>query len=91
MTILRNLLGAVAALFLAAGSLPQALAAGPSNDASVPPRQGAWVLADQRALLDVRGSGAQADTSAQPKPLLPVVQEFKELIEGDPELYMLFQ
>ena len=90
MTILRKLLGAVAALFLAAGSLPQALATGPSNDASVPLRQGAWVLADQRALLDVRGSGAQADTSAQPKPLLPVVQEFKELIEGDPELYMLF-
>lgn len=29
-------------------------------------------------------------TSTNPQPLLPVVEEFKELIESDPEIYMLF-
>ncbi len=90
MTTMRNLLGAAAAILFTAAGLSQALAAGPISDPSVPPRQRAWVLADQRALQDLRGSSARADAAAQPGALLPVVQEFKQLIESDPELYMLF-
>lgn len=90
MKTLRNLLGAAAAVSVTLASLAQALAASPLNDPPVAPQQRAWVLADQRALQDLRGSSARADAGAQPKALLPVMQEFKELIEGDPELYMLF-
>jgi phosphatidylserine decarboxylase len=54
--------------------------------ASAQPPTGAWLGADQNALQQVRQSAGQGDSQTW----LPVVQEFKALIENDPELYMLF-
>jgi len=53
------------------------------------PPAGAWLNADQQALQDFRHRLAQQpqDTS---KALLPVIEEFKVLIESDPELFMSF-
>lgn len=76
--------------------LPAANAqASPSQDLAVQPSAGAWLRADQLALqqqvqqMPLRsapGSAVQDDTQTW----LPVVQEFKALIDNDPELYMLF-
>ena len=54
-----------------------------------PPANGAWLRADQRALQDFRARLAQQG-EAERRPLLPVIEEFRTLIETDPELYMLF-
>ena len=56
----------------------------------VPYRVGEWLPSDQRFLarwLDdlITRVEAQGDV-----PLLPVIAEFKQLIENDPEIYMLF-
>jgi phosphatidylserine decarboxylase len=60
-----------------------------SSTPSLPYRVGQWLPSDQRVLdawLDQRLSQA----TAKPVPLLPVMEEFKQLIEGDAEIYMLF-
>jgi phosphatidylserine decarboxylase len=58
--------------------------------AAAPFRVGEWLPSDQRVLgqwLD--DLSAKADTRGD-VPLLPVVEEFRQLIERDPEIYMLF-
>jgi len=66
-----------------------------AQDAPAQPDAGAWLRADQLALQQqvqqvqlrsASGSTAQDDSQTW----LPVVQEFKALIDNDPELYMLF-
>ena len=50
---------------------------------------GPWLASDQKILnrwVDERILEADKDN----RPLLPVIKEFKDLIEGDPELLMLF-
>src|ERR1035437_4244835 len=54
--------------------------------ASAQAQAGVWLGADQHALQQVRQSPGQRDSQTW----LPVVQEFKALIDNDPELYMLF-
>ncbi|MEI6033141.1 MAG: phosphatidylserine decarboxylase family protein [Verrucomicrobiae bacterium] len=55
----------------------------------VPYRVGEWLPSDQKA-TDQWAKKLVDETGGQPAPLLPAVQELKELIEGDPELFMLF-
>jgi phosphatidylserine decarboxylase len=57
---------------------------------AAPVRVGEWLPSDQQALGrwldDLIGTvGAHGDV-----PLLPVIEEFRRLIEADPEIYMLF-
>jgi phosphatidylserine decarboxylase len=51
-------------------------------------RVGSWLPADQ-AVLENWLDDLIAEAAAE-KQLLPVIAEFKDLIEGDPEVYMLF-
>ncbi|WP_295453484.1 phosphatidylserine decarboxylase family protein [uncultured Thiodictyon sp.] len=81
-------LAGILALILA---MPMAWAEPPVAGASAPQQAGAWLHADQLALQEVRQrlaehTGDQGDTT----PLLPVIDEFRALIENDPELFMLF-
>jgi phosphatidylserine decarboxylase len=56
----------------------------------VPPyRVGEWLPSDQ-AFLDRWMEARIKETGANVKPFPPVVEEFKNLIERDPEIYMLF-
>ena len=79
---------------LPAGLLPEAAAgdapagAIPSNRA-IPFRVGKWLPSDQR-VMDRWRDNLIKEVDANPQPLLPVVQDFKNLIEGDAEIYMLF-
>jgi phosphatidylserine decarboxylase len=54
-----------------------------------PYRVGAWLPSDQ-ATLDAWLREQIAAVDANPQPLVPVVQQFKDLIESDPEIYMYF-
>jgi phosphatidylserine decarboxylase len=59
--------------------------------ATGPSRAGGWLPSDQ-AFLDQWVGDVVARVAAEgPKPLLPVVDEFRRLIEEDPEVYMLFR
>jgi hypothetical protein len=59
--------------------------------ATAPFRVGGWLPADQ-AFLDQWVGDLVAKVEAESeKPLLPVVDEFRRLIEEDPEVYMLFR
>ena len=60
----------------------------PQKAMSSPPA-GAWLNADQQALQDFRLRLAQQPQGTS-KALLPVIEEFKVLIESDPELFMSF-
>ncbi|MFZ4537574.1 phosphatidylserine decarboxylase family protein [Propionivibrio sp.] len=53
------------------------------------PPSGAWLRADQHALQDFRHR-VSLQTHDDSKPLLPVIEEFKVMIENDPELFMSF-
>ena len=55
----------------------------------IPFRVGKWLPSDQ-AILDKWLKDLIDDVEKQTSPLLPVVQEFKDLIENDAELFMLF-
>ncbi len=56
---------------------------------SVPYRVGAWLPSDQ-AVLDRWRAELIARVEADRTPLHPVVQEFEDLIQSDPEIYMYF-
>jgi len=56
---------------------------------ALPYRVGKWLPADQ-AVLDRWLNNLIKAVDANPQPLHPVIQEFKDLIEGDAELYMVF-
>lgn len=59
--------------------------------ATGPSRAAGWLPSDQ-AFLDQWVGDVVAKVAAEgPKPLLPVVDEFRRLIEEDPEVYMLFR
>ena len=86
-----HLSGLAAIICLSNLAWAQALDPSQGKAALTPPQTGVWLAADQRALQDLRDAGGQkTGREAQSKALLPVVQEFKTLIENDPELYMLF-
>jgi phosphatidylserine decarboxylase len=58
--------------------------------AAAPFRVGEWLPSDQRVLGQwVDDLSARADARGD-VPLLPVIEEFRQLIERDPEIYMLF-
>ena len=77
---LSGLLAVLAASSVAWAQAPQVTA---------PPQPGAWLRADQRALQDFRQRLAEQPQSRR-QAWLPVIEEFKTLIEVDPELFMLF-
>ncbi len=80
---------AIASVFAVTVASAQVLAPSPAKGAFAP--TGAWLRADQLALQQVGQRSAPPSTSQDDsKTWLPVVQEFKALIDNDPELYMLF-
>ncbi|MDM5177852.1 phosphatidylserine decarboxylase family protein [Massilia sp. DJPM01] len=60
-----------------------------STAPSHPYRVGQWLPSDQR-ILDAWIGKRLAQATANPVPLLPIMEEFKQLIEGDATIYMLF-
>lgn len=56
---------------------------------SHPYRVGKWLPTDQ-AFLEKWRDALIKEVDAEPKPLLPVIQEFNEFIENDPQVFMLF-
>lgn len=56
---------------------------------SAPYQVGQWQPSDQK-ILNQWVEDLVWETNAKPQPLVPVVQELKDLIESDPELLMLF-
>jgi len=55
----------------------------------VPFRVGQWLPSDQ-AMLEQWLAASVAEVEAEAKPLHPVIEDLKSLIEGDAEIYMLF-
>ncbi|HEV7591238.1 MAG TPA: phosphatidylserine decarboxylase family protein [Longimicrobium sp.] len=56
---------------------------------ALPFRVGEWLPSDQSVLEDWLARLIER-TEKQPKPLLPVVQDLKDLIERDPDVFMYF-
>lgn len=76
------------------GRLPEAAASAGTTEAvkvdrALPYRVGKWLPSDQ-AVLDRWLDKLIKKVDANPEPLHPVIQEFRDLIEGDPEIYMFF-
>jgi len=65
-------------------------AAAESNRISAPYLVGQWLPSDQLFIDQWISEQTEGAESAKKEPLLPVIQEFKDLIEEDPQLYMLF-
>lgn len=61
-----------------------------ATQTTVPYMVGQWLPSDQRATDQWVNNLIRETDSKGNKALLPVVQEFKDLIENDPELLMLF-
>src|SRR5690242_11065417 len=59
------------------------------NEKVAPFRVGKWLPSDQ-IILEAWLANLAAEAEANPKPLLPVIQEFKNFIESEPEIYMFF-
>ncbi len=57
------------------------------TNGSLPYRVGKWLPSDQ-AVLDRWLAALIVEVAAKPRPLLPVIEEFKALIENDPQIYM---
>ena len=68
--------------------LEQQVAAG-VTEKPAPYLVGQWLPSDQK-ILNQWVKDLSRDTDAEARPLVPVIQEFKNLIESDPELIMLF-
>lgn len=85
-------IGAGAALF-PQWVLPEILlaAAGqePPGSPALPYRVGQWLPSDQAFLTQWMRKHIEK-VEAKPLPIHPVIQEFRELIENDPEIFMLF-
>ncbi|WP_295384726.1 phosphatidylserine decarboxylase family protein [uncultured Thiodictyon sp.] len=83
---LAGVLALISAVPLAFAELPAV-----PPGAATPQETGAWLHADQEALQEARQRLAdQAAEQSDTTPLLPVIDEFRVLIETDPELFMLF-
>ena len=76
-------------LIYACYSFAQTDAAKEINLKSTPYRVSEWLPSDQ-AILDAWVKNLILETKTNDRELLPVVAEFKEFIENDPELYMYF-
>src|SRR5580658_3152378 len=72
-------------------TLRQARDKGEVMTATAPFRAGGWLPSDQAFLHQWVGDLAAQVEAEGDKPLLPVVDEFRRLIEEDPEVYMLFR
>jgi phosphatidylserine decarboxylase len=59
--------------------------------ATAPFRVGGWLPSDQAILGQWVGDLVAKVEGEGEQPLLPVVEEFRQLIEDDPEVYMLFR
>jgi phosphatidylserine decarboxylase len=59
--------------------------------ATAPLRVGGWLPADQEILDQWVGDLVARVEAGGEQPLLPVVDDFRRLIEDDPEIYMLFR
>ncbi|WP_165748470.1 phosphatidylserine decarboxylase family protein [Cellulophaga sp. Z1A5H] len=60
-----------------------------SKDKIAPYKVGQWLPSDQ-AFLETWVQTHIEEVEANPKELLPIIEEFKNLIENDPELFMYF-
>lgn len=69
--------------------LPLHVAVADSAPISPPYQVGQWLPSDQQ-FFDEWLTKLVEGTASSGKPLLPVIQEFKDLIEEDPQLFMLF-
>lgn len=79
-----------AALHLATRPAQAAPLPGVARAGRVPPyRVGKWLSSDQATLDRWLAAHIEA-VAASPRPLHPAVQELKDLIESDPQVYMLF-
>jgi len=76
-------------LVLAFFCLSGHMATADSLETPAPYRVGQWLPSDQ-LFLDQWMAKLTEETESVTEPLLPVIQEFKEIIEEDPQLYMLF-
>ena len=83
------LLCAALLLLSALGCSAQQQSSTPATEEPVPYQVGQWQPSDQR-VLNQWVEDLVRETNADAQPLVPVVQELKTLIEGDPELLMLF-
>jgi phosphatidylserine decarboxylase len=82
--------GAAAAVTSMAGSgTTQALPVAPASPQPRPYRVGQWLPSDG-ARLNLWLADLKSAAAANPQPLHPVVAEFRDLIESDPEVYMCF-
>jgi len=83
---------AVAGVFALGMAGAQTLAPSQANVVLAQSNTGAWLRADQLALQQQVQQRSESGSIAQDdsQTWLPVVQEFKALIDNDPELYMLF-
>jgi len=80
---------AIAATLQICFGLPSAKAE--TGKKPLPYNVGQWLPSDQQVLEDWRTDLIrETDELSEHAPLWPVIQEFKELIENDPELFMLF-
>lgn len=62
-----------------------------TGEKPLPYNVGQWLPSDQQVMEDWRADLIrEMDGFADDAPLLPVIQEFKKLIENDPELFILF-
>jgi phosphatidylserine decarboxylase len=60
-----------------------------TSGGAVPYRVGAWLPSDQ-AFLDAWLAAIIHRTHAEQKALHPVIADFRDLIEGDSQIFMLF-
>jgi len=87
---MKKLIICILLVFLAAFAHSSEQQPGPVvTDKSVPYQVGQWLPSDQK-ILNQWVKDLIRETDADSRPLLPVIQEFKNLIESDPELIMLF-
>ncbi|MDP2721120.1 MAG: phosphatidylserine decarboxylase family protein [Bacteroidales bacterium] len=87
---MKNLLFLITFFFLVScGLMAQQKVTGKSSVKPVPYRVGEWLPTDH-AVLNQWMKDLIAEAEADQSPLLPVVDELKQLIESDPEVYMLF-
>ncbi len=78
----------------ASACLPEAVASAATTSAvevgrGLPYRVGKWLPSDQ-VVLDRWVARLIKEVDANPRPLSPVIKEFKDLINGDAEIYMFF-
>lgn len=87
MKIKHSLIASLSLAFLCLTPLHQGVA--DSSGITTPYQVGEWLPSDQKFFDDWLAKLVE-ETGFSEQPLLPVIQEFKDLIEKDPQLFMLF-